>query len=380
MREQPSGGRLLFLSVLSAASAYTADISIFPIILASLSRGFELNAADSVLLAYSYNIALVAGIVPSYFARTPHILLTLFRSGLVLFFAGAVLLFASSAFYGLLSARILMGLGAGIFSPLIPSIISVLYKEKTKYLSYWATITGAVCVIAPLALIMAAQMFALRSSVILIVLLSVLAFFLVGKSTGMASENTSSTEPSGSPTISWKGLLSVLVTVFVIYGQVTWLIYSIPLRAAHVGASDTYLALLGTSPWISFTIVCYMMSRVGSAYFPQCLMISAILAGSCLVIFMNVPTDSISGLFFVMFVAGAAMAIANIPSTALAFSYVDAPRFGLISCLDILAARLGGAFYLYQFDWASPGVEIVWSGIPLILSLGFILMPQRKLE
>lgn len=379
MKEQP-GGRLLFLSVLSAASAYTADISIFPIILASLSRGFEMNAADSVLLAYSYNIALVAGIVPSYFARTPHILLTLFRLGLVLFFAGAVLLFASSAFYGLLSARILMGLGAGIFSPLIPSIISVMYREKTKYLSYWATTTGAVCVIAPLALIMAAQMFALRSSVILIVLLSVLAFLLAGKSTVMVSESASSMQVTRSPTISWKGLLSVLVTVFIIYGQVTWLIYSIPLRAAYDGASDTYLALLGTSPWISFTIVCYAMSRVGSVYFPQCLMVSAILVGAGLIIFMNLPTDSTSSLFFVMFVAGAAMAVANIPSTALAFSYVDASRFGLISCLDILAARLGGAFYLYQFDWTSPGVEVVWSGIPLILSLGLILMPRRKLE
>ncbi|UWM78243.1 hypothetical protein N1937_26100 (plasmid) [Rhizobium sp. WSM4643] len=109
-------------------------------------------------------------------------------------------------------------------------------------------------------------------------------------------------------------------------------------------------------------------------------MVSAILAGAGLIIFMHLSIDSASGLFFVMFVAGAAMAIANIPSTALAFSYVDASRLGLISCLDILAARLGGAFYLYQFDWASPGVEIVWSGIPLMLSLGFILMPQRKLE
>ncbi|MGR9215164.1 MFS transporter (plasmid) [Rhizobium leguminosarum] len=380
MREQPSGGKLLFLSVLSAASAYTADISIFPIILASLSRGYEMNAADSVLLAYSYNIALVAGIVPSYYARNPHILLTMFRLGLALFLAGAILLFASGAFYGLLSARILMGLGAGIFSPLIPSIISVMYREKTKYLSYWATTTGAVCVIAPLALIMAVQMFALRSSVILIVLLSVLALFLAGKSTVMASESASSMQVTGSPTISWRGLLSVLVTVFVIYGQVTWLIYAIPLRAAHGGASDTYLALLGTSPWISFTIVCYVMGRVGSVYFPQCLMVSAILAGAGLIIFMNLPTDSTSSLFFVMFVAGAAMAIANIPSTALAFSYVDASRFGLISCLDILAARLGGAFFLYKFDWASPGIGIMWSGIPLMLSLGFILMPQRKLE
>ncbi|TBY10371.1 MFS transporter [Rhizobium laguerreae] len=380
MSQLPSGSKLLFLSVLSAASAYTADISIFPIILASLSREFGINTANSVLLAYSYNIALIAGIVPSYFARTPRVLLTLFRLGLVLFCAGAVLLFSSDTFSGLLSARILMGLGAGIFSPLIPSIISVMYKEKTKYLSYWATTTGAVCVIAPLALMVAAQIFALRSSVILIVLLSILAFFLAGKSIVTASERASTTEVSGSPTISWPGLLSVLVTVFVIYGQLTWLIYSIPLRAAHAGASDTYLALLGTLPWVSFTIVCYVMSRVASIYFPQCLMVSAILAGVGLIIFVNMPTDSTSSLFLVMFIAGAAMAVANIPSTALAFSYVDASRFGLISCLDILAARLGGAFYLSQFDWASPGVEILWSGIPLVLSLAFILIPQRELK
>lgn len=379
MSELPSGSRLLFLSVLSAASAYTADISIFPIILASLSREFGMDTANSVLLAYSYNIALIAGIVPSYFARTPRLLLMLFRSGLILFFAGAVLLFASSAFYGLLSARVLMGLGAGIFSPLIPSIISVMYKEKSRYLSYWATTTGAACVIAPLALIVVAQIFALRSSVILIILLSILAFFLGGKSTVTAPEGASTTQMSGSPMISWRGLLSVLATVFVIYGQVTWLIYSIPLRAAHGGASDTYLALLGTSPWVSFTIVCYLMSRVGSAYFPQCLMVSAILAGAGLIIFMNMPAGSTGWFFFVMFIAGAAMAVANIPSTALAFSYVDASRYGLISCLDILAARLGGAFYLSQFDWADPGIEILWSGIPLILSLALIFMPQRKM-
>lgn len=378
MMQQPSSEKLLFLSVLSAASAYTADISIFPIILASMSKGFEMSAADSLLLAYSYNVALVTGIIPSYFARTPHLLLTMFRLGLVLFVVGAVLLVTSSAFYGLLCARILMGLGAGIFSPLIPSIISVMHNETAKYLSYWATTTGVVCVIAPLALMALAQIFAVRTSVVLIVLLSALALFLVRKSNATPSAIASPAKDIGSAIISWMGLLSVLVSVFLIYGQVTWLVYSIPLRAAHEGASDTYLALLGTSPWVSFTFVCYVMSRVNSGYFPQCLMVSAFLASAALILFVHQPTESVSGSVFVMIVAGAAMAIANVPSTSLAFSYVDASRYGLISCLDILAARLGGAFYLYQFDWASPGVTILWLGIPLIMSLGVILMPQHK--
>ncbi|MDC7743517.1 MULTISPECIES: MFS transporter [Rhizobium] len=370
--------RRLFLSVLSAASSYTADISIFPIVLASLSKDFGISSENSVLLAYSYNIALVAGIVPSYFAKNSRVLIALFRGGLVIFSLGALLLVTSNAFSGLLFGRVLMGLGAGVFSPLIPSIISVTFKDKTRYLSYWATTTGVVCVAAPLALIAVAQLFELRSSVALILGLSVVAFSLiaVGSSTGSDEETAPA---AGNPTTnSLVGLLSVLGTVFIIYGQLTWLMYAVPLRAARDGFSDTQLALLGACPWIAFTALSYAMRKVRSDYFPRCLIFSAILSGLALVAFAGLPVNSAPGLLGVMFTVGIAMALANIPSTALAFSYVDSSKFGLVSCLDILSARLGGAFYLYQFDWSSRSPSIVLSSVPLVLLLWCTSMPQRK--
>ncbi len=370
--------RRLFLSVLSAASSYTADISIFPIVLASLSKNFELNSENSVLLAYAYNIALVAGIIPSYFAKNPRVLLALFRAGLVMFSLGAVLLVTLNAFHGLLFARVLMGLGAGVFSPLIPSIISVTFKDKTRYLSYWATTTGAVCVIAPLFLIIVAQFSALRSSVALILGLSVLAFSLIATAPATASGAQASPQAVASSGNSLVGLLSVLGIVFIVYGQLTWLMYAVPLRAIREGYSDTQMALLGASPWIAFTALSFAMRKVDSVHFPRCLVFAAILAGCGLVVFVQLPSNSAAGAFGIMFTVGIAMAMANIPSTALAFSFVDSSKFGLISCLDILAARLGGAFYLYQFDWSSQSFEIARSSAPLILLLWCISIPQRK--
>lgn len=372
-----SGNQRLFLSVLSAASTYTADISIFPIVLASLSKDFSISSEGSVVLAYSYNIALVAGIVPSYFAKNPRILLAFFRGGLVVFSLGALLLVTSNAFYGLVLARVLMGLGAGVFSPLIPSIIAVTFKDKTKYLSYWATTTGVVCVVAPLALIVVAQLSALRSSVVLILALSLLALLLVsiGRSTGSGEEAPAQADiPT---TTSLASLLSVLGIVFIVYGQLTWLMYAVPLRAAREGFSDTQLALLGASPWIAFTAMSYAMSKVGSEYFPRCLLFSATLAALALVVFAQLPAASVLGLLGVMVTVGTAMALANIPSTSLAFSYVASSKFGLISCLDILSARLGGAFYLYQFDWSSHSLAIVLSSLPLVLLLWSISAPKR---
>lgn len=379
-RKRPidSGNQRLFLSVLSAASAYTADISIFPIVLASLSKDFAISSEGSVLLAYSYNIALVAGIVPSYFAKNPRILLALFRGGLAVFSLGALLLVTSNAFYGLLLARVLMGLGAGVFSPLIPSIIAVTFKDKTKYLSYWATTTGVVCVVAPLALIVVAQLSALRSSVVLILALSVLALLLVSIGRSTASGEDASAQTDTPTTTSLAGLLSVLGIVFIVYGQLTWLMYAVPLRAAREGFSDTQLALLGASPWIAFTAMSYAMSKVGSEHFPRCLLFSATLAALALVVFAQLPADSVLGLLGVMVTVGTAMALANIPSTTLAFSYVDSSKFGLISCLDILSARLGGAFYLYQFDWSSRSLAIVLSSLPLVLLLWCVSIPQRR--
>lgn len=379
MRGQTKNDRLLFLSLLSAASAYTADISIFPIVLASLARDFDIGSGDGVL-AYSYNIALVCGIVPAYYSRTPRALWSIFRFGLLLFAAGSIALLVSNSYQGVLSARILMGLGAGIFSPLIPSVISVTFAEKTRYLSYWATTTGVVCVVAPLMLILAAQVLAVKSSVATVVVLSVMGLWFSRYPTIVASRADELIESDRRSEVSWKGLTSVLITVFVLYGQVTWLMYSVPLRSARAGASDVYLALLGASPWLSFTAVCYAMTLVSSVHFSRCLGLSAILAAAGLILAASGSAGYPLGAFLIMVLAGAAMGTANIPSTVLAFSYADPSRYGLISCLDILAARLGGAFYLFWYDWLSPGDGIAWSGLPLVILLVYVSASQRNLN
>jgi MFS family permease len=358
--------RRLFPAVLSAASAYTADISIFPIVLASLTKDFDIGHGDSVMLAYAYNLALVAGIVPAYFARTPPILLLLFRIGLAVFALGALLLVVSDSFGGLLLARVLMGLGAGIFSPLIPSIISVTFVDRTRYLSYWATVTGAVCVIAPLSLVVVAQFWALRGAVVLILAASLLALLLGARQPRLAAGTEARDVADGVAASAPLVLLSVLGTIFVVYGQLTWLLYAVPLKAAGVGLADAQLALLGATPWVAFTASSFAMSKVHRRHFPLCLIAAGVFAVVGLALFVLFPAASPAGLMGVMLVAGLSMALANIPSTALAFACVDASKYGLVSCLDILAARLGGAFYLFQFDWSARGLAIVLSSLLLV--------------
>ena len=358
--------RRLFPALLSAASAYTADISIFPIVLASLTKDFDIGQGDSVMLAYAYNLALVVGIVPAYFARTQRILVLLFRIGLAVFALGSLLLVASGGFGGLLLARVLMGLGAGIFSPLIPSIISVTFADRTRYLSYWATVTGAVCVIAPLSLVVVAQFWALRGAVVLILAASLLALLLGARQPRMTAGTEARDAPDGAVANAPLVLLAVLGTIFIVYGQLTWLLYAVPLKAAGAGLPDAQLALLGATPWVAFTAASFAMSKVDRRYFPLCLIAAGVFTAVGLALFVFFPAASPAGLAGVMLVAGMAMALANIPSTALAFGCVDASRYGLVSCLDILAARLGGAFYLFQFDWSAQGLAIVLSSLLLI--------------
>ena len=358
--------RRLFPALLSAASAYTADISIFPIVLASLTKDFDIGHGDSVMLAYAYNLALVVGIVPAYFARTQRILVLLFRIGLAVFALGSLLLVASGGFGGLLLARVLMGLGAGIFSPLIPSIISVTFADRTRYLSYWATVTGAVCVIAPLSLVVVAQFWALRGAVVLILAASLLALLLGARQPRMTAGTEARDAPDGAVANAPLVLLAVLGTIFIVYGQLTWLLYAVPLKAAGAGLPDAQLALLGATPWVAFTAASFAMSKVDRRHFPLCLIAAGVFTAVGLALFVFFPAASPAGLAGVMLVAGMAMALANIPSTALAFGCVDASRYGLVSCLDILAARLGGAFYLFQFDWSAQGLAIVLSSLLLI--------------
>ena len=358
--------RRLFPALLSAASAYTADISIFPIVLASLTKDFDIGHGDSVMLAYAYNLALVAGIVPAYFARTPRILVLLFRVGLAVFALGSFLLVAAGGFGGLLLARVLMGLGAGIFSPLIPSIISVTFADRTRYLSYWATVTGAVCVIAPLSLVVVAQFWALRGAVVLILAASLLSLLLGARQPRIAAGAAAGEAAKGAAASAPLVLLAVLGTIFIVYGQLTWLLYAVPLRAAGAGVPDAQLALLGATPWVAFTAASFAMSKVDRRHFPLCLTAAGIFAVLGLALFALFPSASPTGLAGVMLVAGLSMALANIPSTALAFSCVDASKYGLVSCLDILAARLGGAFYLFQFDWSAQGLAIVLSSLLLV--------------
>jgi MFS family permease len=324
------------------------------------------------MLAYSYNVALMAGIVPAYFARTSAAFWRLFRLGVALFALGTVLLMATVTLQGMLSARILMGLGAGIFSPLIPSLISVTFEDRTRYLSYWATTTGAVCVFAPLLLFTASGPLGAQSPYALVLVLAVLSVLLSRRPQVAKHIAARVSVTAKARTCNWFGLSFVLAAVFVIYGQITWLIYSVPLRLAQGAVSDIELALIGTAPWVAFTLVCYLMRKMPDALFPHCLLFSGLLAAACIVAFLTLPSGSPLGYSTVMIGSGIAMAVANVPSTAIAFSYVDPSRMGLVSCLDILAARLGGAFYLYQFSWVVPEATILWSLGPLLLALAVV--------
>lgn len=354
-------------TALIANFSYILDISAFAVILPFLSAEI-LSDPGQGLTAYSvYGLTLSATLVLGGILTDRVPVRILFIVGVFLYaFAASLIIFAES-FFDLLVLRGVQGVGAALFSPCVPLIISRSGDAKSaESLTIWGFWSGIVAAASPVVFSMLIVLFEWRVAWLIVPLIAFVAILnasRIDESFRLGQIH----RPSANRVTS----NLMFAYVFVSYGLTTWFIYAFPLYAEELfGLSPLAVGGYSTLLWSVFAAVCWFMRSLedDSALFAS-LRISALLLVAAAVTFNLSPLSVV--------LAGAAMALANMPTTELILRDTQSKEYGLVASLDITCARLGGALSVIVIP-KDAHLLITSTGFLAILLLVFCTIAQKN--
>jgi MFS family permease len=338
---------LRILSIMAASIAYVAENSSFPIFLSIHSDTFDVRLIS--FFNYSLILGVATGSIASFRATSEII----FKVGVCIFLFGAVLFCSHQNTDVLILSRIIQGFGAGMYSPLIPVLLFRTEKRyKIKILSIWAFITGVSGIATPSIIAFMHIRFGINVFWTIISFFCAISLLFSHKNFTLVYKNANSLKLQQlSNDFRWTKIVPVMAFIFLLYGSITWSMYFIPYSLELLSENIQVFSLIGSLPWFVFTIGCIAIGRANSASMNTFLLLSLMTALIALLLLVGFGPESPHRLALSASAAGLAMALANVPSTAIAFSITRREHHGIVSAMDIISARAGSAVFLTAFSF-----------------------------
>ena len=356
--------------------AYVIEITTFPLILGGLSAEFDLSERSAHLLVSSYKLALVASIIVAGWVGDRLSREGVFAAGTLIFALSSIAMLLVSDSGSLIQLRIAQGVGAGLFSPMIPALLASRRPSGAlAALGHWGMITGAAAAVYPFIAAYLTQNFNWQSGWLIVPFCAVLALFGLPK---VSDGETLTDEPVSKPANQRLGLKiwAILGYVFVNYGLTTWFIVALALVAGPTTYSLTIVGFILFVSWTVFSLTNYAIAKRGAALRSWLGLVIGISMNCLGVLGFVFFTDNIALLIASGALIGMRMGLNNAPTTHLAFELAPAHMHGRDS-LDIIAARLGSAFSVLLIS--STGHNAVWAAlIAFLLSIIFTVYVCRR--
>lgn len=373
--------------IIIVSIAYVIEITTFPLILGSLSAALDLSHSQALWLVSGYKIALVVSLVAGgrlgdQFGREK-----IFAVGTLLFSLSSLALLAISDPDLALILRIVQGLGAGLFSPMIPALLAARDPKKSvAALSKWGMITGIAAAVYPFIAALLTQNAGWQMGWLVIPALSTIA--LLGLPTprdviaATPSKSAALNPPDlGLSSISFRVWL-VLAYVFLNYGLTTWFIYALASPSDGVHAlADVGLAMFVL--WSIFALGNLIVGRINRYISMSALLCIGTILNAIGISVLCFGQGAFSPCLIAAALIGSGMALNNVPSTDLAFRLSPQALHGCIASLDIIAARLGGAAFVLALPLAVSleGYQIANLALCIgLLSIVIVLFARHKRE
>jgi MFS family permease len=319
------------------------ELTLVPLLLPAIQRDFGLSIGELAWVFNSYGIAVAIGVLLGGWLGDVFGVRTVFSLGVLFFATGSALVAVADSSELLIAGRITQGFGGGMFSPLIPVLLTSAWPERPgKALIVWGSIVGYVAAFAPFVYSRAleADNWSLAFSVFAAVALVALTVVLA------ANWGTADAARSGAPRdyrrlLRSPGLWLVFLYVFCTYGAFSYYIFRLPILLSDGGFDVTSIGLVFSVLWLSFSIVSTLLRNLVDA--PS---VRFILVGAPVLIGLGFPLAyycaNVWCLALSSFLVGAGLAFSNAPSTQLVLQLAPRGLAAISASLDITFARLGG--------------------------------------
>jgi len=335
--------RITTYGSIAVSVAFVMELTLVPLLLPAIQQQFDLSIGELAWVFNSYGIAVAIGVLLGGWLGDVVGSRVVFSLGVLVFSSGSALVATAESYEVLIAGRVVQGFGGGVFSPLIPILLTAAAPERPgRILIIWGSIVGYVAALAPVVYsnVFAADnwqvAFAIFAVVSLVALLVTVRSYI-----GTEDATRSGSRPRYASLLRSPHLWLMFVYVFCTYGAITYYVFRLPVLLADSGFKVASIGLILSILWLSFSTVSTLLRNLVDA--PS---VRLIVLGAPVLIAMGYPLtyycSNVFCLAIASFLVGCGLACSNAPSTQLVLKLAPKGMTAISASLDITFARLGG--------------------------------------
>ncbi|MEM9843954.1 MAG: MFS transporter [Pseudomonadota bacterium] len=334
--------RRAIVGAIAISIAFVMELTLVPLLLPAIQAEFGLTISEVAWVFNSYGVAVAVGVLIGGWLGDLFGVRKVFAAGVVLFATGAALVAIAGSFETILPGRVLQGLGGGIFSPLVPVLLTRASPDRPgRVLVIWGSVTGYVAAFAPLLFSRAFNELGWQLAFGSFAVVALVAWAITGRSHPAGPEHKGRTSLDYARVLQSRELWVIFVYVFCTYGSITYYLFRVPLWLADNGSDVTRIGVILFSMWFSFSVLSTLLRNLVDS--PR--LRSIMLAAPALIIsgFLTATlSESVVPLVASAILVGAGLACSNAPSTQMVLRFAPKGMSAISTSLDITFARLGG--------------------------------------
>ena len=339
----PASSRRVITGSIAVSVAFVMELTLVPLLLPAIQAQFGLSVNELAWAFNSYGVAVAIGVLLGGFFGDTLNAQRVFNVG-VLFFASGAMIVANAETYGmLLAGRIVQGFGGGLFSPLIPLLLTgAMPQSPGRILIMWGSVAGYVAALAPFLYGTSLATYGWTLAFVLFAVVSLVSLLTVNSVPAERDlDKARKQPPSYTKLFRSRDLWVMFIYVFCTYGSITYYLFRLPLWLAEMQFQPASIGLMLSAMWLSFSVVSTVLrNKVDRPHVRGILLVAPILiaAGFPLAYFC----DEIICLVLSAALVGSGLACSNAPSTQLILGFSPQGMRGVAASMDITFARVGG--------------------------------------
>ncbi len=351
-----NSSRRAIIGSIAISIAFVMELTLVPLVLPAIQSYYDLSLSQLAWVFNSYGFSVAVGVLLGGWFGDSIGVRKVFTAGVLMFATGALVVGFANSYEMVIAGRVLQGFGGGVFSPLVPLLLTRAVPERPgKILIIWGSVTGYAAAFAPLVLSQTVTFAGWQSVFVLFAVISMVALAISGRMRRGEPIGARSAVPKLSMLFTAPNLWIVFAYICCTYGAITFYLFRLPLWLADSGYQVTIIGFVLATIWMSFSIVgTSLRNLVDSAR------VRTIMLAAPLLIALGFPVAyfaaGLSGFLLSAVLIGAGFACGNAPSTQMVLRFAPDGLQAISASLDITFARLGGVLtvaFLAQAEFAN---------------------------
>lgn len=335
--------RRAIIGPIAANIAFVMELTLVPLLLPAIQSEFGLSIGGLAWVFNSYGVAVAIGVFLGGWCGDAFNTRKVFGYGVAFFAAGSLLVAAAQSFETLIIGRAIQGLGAGIFSPLVPLLLTRASPQKPgRMLIVWGSIAGYVAAFAPLLYGSFVGEYGWNIAFISIAAIAIIALVVLNRTQVAENPTPCSSSAADYSALFRAGYLWVtFVYVFCTYGSITYYLFRLPVWLSENEVKTASVGFVLSVLWLTFSGLSTLLRNMVDRHYIRTIMLAApfLIAAGLLLSHYN---ENLFLLILSSVLVGSGLACSNAPSTQLILRFAPKGMSAVSTSLDITFARLGG--------------------------------------